>query len=78
MGRVFDKLKARIKNDLGYECSDFTRTYAGPWQKASGAWLWYARIEGRFDIGSCERATVLVSRKEPLETIDYGGGIEIC
>lgn len=68
---IFQKLKERIKKDLGLELSNFRRTNAGKHQKGSGAFAWTAiDLKRKHIYGSGETATTLVKRKEPLEIVE--------
>jgi len=68
---MFDRLKKRIKRDLGLELSNFRRTYAGKHQKGSGAFVWTASdLKTDKTYGSGESATTLVNRTEPLGIVE--------
>ena len=68
---MFERLRQRIKRDLGLELSNFRRTNAGKHQKSSGAFVWTATDLKRNHIyGSGETATALVKRKEPLGIVE--------
>ena len=68
---MFERLKQRIKQDLGLELNKFRRTRAGKHQKGSGAFVWTATDLKRNHIyGSSETATTLVKRKETLGIVE--------
>ena len=75
------RLAKKIEDELGIKCdpSTFRRTYAGYWQKASGAWVWAIRVSGTsFEIGSGDTATMCVDKKYKLYLVeDRFGGQEI-
>lgn len=63
------RLAKKIEAELCIKCdpSTFRRTYAGFWQKASGAWVWAIRVSGTpFEIGSGDTATMCVNKKYKL------------
>ena len=64
---MFERLKQRIKKDLGLELSNFRRTNAGQHETSSGAFVWTATdLKSNCTYGSGESATNLVNRKEKL------------
>lgn len=74
------RLAKKIEAELGIKCdpSTFRRTYAGYWQKASGAWVWAIRVSGTpFEIGSGDTATMCVNKKYKLCLTTGGHSREI-
>jgi len=71
----FEKLKQRIKEDLGIETYDFKRTYVSHNMKSSGAFIWSCRDKEmpNADLGGCETTKTLLTKKEPLVIIRYRG-----
>jgi len=69
---VFERLKRRIEKDLNIKTCNFERTYAGYEQKNAGAWSWCCTVVGseHLNIGSCESATDLLNKPEPLSFVD--------
>jgi hypothetical protein len=63
-----ERLAAKIKKELNIECdaTTFRRTYAGYWQRRSGAFSWTMQTRELRVIGSCERASECVKRKYKL------------
>lgn len=59
---TFEKLKERIKKDLGIDAVNFKRLRPGYWQRTSGAWSWVAQ-SGAMDIGSQFSATEILKSK---------------
>ena len=74
-GRIGKRLAEKIWSELGIRCDPdtFCRTYAGRYQKASGAWTWIMTEEnGIRDVGSCWIASECVKRKYRLSLGEYG------
>ena len=64
---VFDKLKDRIKKDLGIDADRFERTYAGINMQASGAHKWRCYYVGsNKSFGSSYTASELIKNKSKL------------
>ena len=66
-----ERLAKRIKNDLGIELDPktFRRTYAGYWQRTSGAWAWTmcsTNPKNPIEVGSSDPATVCVRKDHTL------------
>ena len=60
MRRIAEKLSNIILKDTGIRTdpTTFSRTYAGKWQKAAGAFLWTMQCEdGLTTVGGADRAT---------------------
>jgi hypothetical protein len=71
---TFEKLAKKIKNDLGIDVENISRTYAGNYMKGSGAFVWCGNEVGRNnDIGGCDTATETL-KKDKLETLYHGTG----
>jgi len=64
--KTFERLAKRIEKDCGIKLEQFSRTYAGYWQRSNGAWVWDAYVDGCENIGSGESATELLKSKKPL------------
>ncbi len=69
---TFEKLRIKLLNELGIDSCDYSRQYAGKWDKGSGAFLWTARrvIDGKktsISFGSCHTATDLLKTKNKLQ-----------
>lgn len=72
---VFDKLAAKIKNDLGITVVDIKRRYTGINMKATGAFCWAGKEDGGvFEIGSSTPATELLKAKKLILTKGWGFG----
>lgn len=71
--KTFEKLAAKIKNELGIDATHFERVHAGYWQRASGAWSWRAR-SGPRDIGSQYPAKDILQAKKI--TLSRDGSID--
>lgn len=59
-GRLSERLSKKILLDTGIHTDPgtFSRTYAGRWQKAMGAFLWTMNDkDGLITVGSCDRAS---------------------
>lgn len=71
-----ERLATKIERELGVVCDpkSFRRTYAGRWQKASGAWVWTMQTakEPYSDIGSGTAASECVKRSTRLAFGKYG------
>lgn len=75
MSRLSEKLSKKILQDTGIytDPSTFTRTYAGHWQKAMGAFLWTMNVkDGFITVGSCDRASDCVKAGMELSAYDDG------
>ncbi len=73
-----ERLAKKIERDTGLVCdpSTFTRSYAGYWQKSSGAWLWSMQVKDiPHEIGSCDPASECVKSKYHLELLNSGDEI---
>ena len=67
---TFEKLRVRIKRDIGVELTDFKRTMAGRVMMGSGAFSWTSKIvDSGSEVGSGFSATYLLNKKEPLSMI---------
>lgn len=76
--KVFEKLKNKIENILGYEVVDFKRTYASINMRASGAYVWEARLkESNIIVASCFTASELVCKNREIRSDLVYGIIEI-
>jgi len=79
---VFEKLSKKIKEDLNIDVltSSLRRTYAGYWERKSGAFVWYGNVVGypSLKIGSCESATELLKAKKLVINNNGFNEIEIC
>ena len=54
----------KVKFDIDLDVNSFKRTYAGYWQRSSGAWSWYMFIQGgTFEVGSSYSITELLKNK---------------
>jgi len=80
---VFDQLKKRVRDELGYDIVDIQRTYAGRHLKSAGAFVWFGwpMINGvrctHKRIGSSWPASELIKKKYQLVIDDSWGDIEI-
>lgn len=65
------RLVKKIKEDIGIECDPYTfrRTYAGCWQKSSGAFVWIicANDVTSLFIGSADTMTECIRKNRKLE-----------
>lgn len=65
------RLVKKIKKDTGIECDPYTfrRTYAGYWQKSSGAFVWIicANDVTSLFIGSADTMTECIRKNRKLE-----------
>lgn len=65
------RLVRKIKQDIGIECDPYTfrRTYAGYWQKSSGAFVWIicANDVTSLFIGSADTMTECIRKNRKLE-----------
>lgn len=66
---TFDRLKLKILKDTGIELTSFKRTYAGIHQRASGAFVWTATMQGRLCCGSTISASELLTQ-ERIEMVE--------
>jgi len=62
MGRIWDKLRRRLKDELNLKCEkNFIRTRAGYNQRSVGAWSWYSPLsETTIYVGSQWSMTELI------------------
>lgn len=68
---MFERLRQKIKQDLGLELTNFRKTFAGKHQKSSGAFVWTATdLKKNHTYGSSETATALVNRAEKLGIVE--------
>jgi len=73
--KPFDILALRIQQECGIACRNFRRLWPSPWQRAAGAWTWYAEIDGeRTIIGSQYSVTKLLRAKKIFIYHSFRGG----
>ena len=73
--KLAEKLADKIEKELGIICEPetFKRTYAGYWQKLSGAFVWTMKVlNSHNDIGSCTPASECIKRKYNLSITENG------
>lgn len=79
---IFEKLAKRIEKELNIkvDTSSLRRTYAGYWQRESGAFSWEGCVYGYplLRIGSCESATTLLKARKIGIVGEHFNEIEIC
>ena len=69
---VFERLQKRIKAELGTDCHNFHRSYAGRNMRASGAPLWRATIVGsHYEVSGTIPASELLKVK--VLYLDHSG-----
>lgn len=73
--KVSEKLKIRLEKEFGITATEFKRTYAGPYQKDKGAWVWSAWATSHY-VGSSYTMGYLVKCKK-LEIYSSFGDDEI-
>ncbi len=76
---TFDKLRQKIKQELGYNLFKPERTYAGCNMKCRGAftwWGWTSKFEMK-RIGSTYPASELIKSKHYLTSDEAWDGVEI-
>lgn len=79
---VFNRLKKRIRDEIGYDIADIQRTYAGQNLKSAGAFVWFGWVvingERTYKrIGSSWPASELIKKKYRLVIDDSWGDLDI-
>lgn len=66
------KLAIKIEEELNIEVFPIIqRTYAGYWQRSSGAWLWSMSTKSS-DVGSGSKATECIKKDKKLGILKFG------
>lgn len=72
MKSIFQQLAEKVKKDLDIELINLKRTYAGHWQRSSGAFVWFGTDKSNgHDLGSSFSATYLLKSKKLILSYDY-------